>query len=202
MSLWQLKASLEASIFFDSICPSLKLELNFFMPTHYLACDLGADSGRLILGTLDNGRISLEEIHRFPNGAVKVAGALLWDFDRLLNELKNGMTKAAHRKLPISSISTDSWGVDYVVYDERNLPIAPVWCYRDSRTAQGVEIVKEKIEWPVIFAETGIQFMAFNTIFQIATEPPARFAKAKQILLIGDAINFFCSGVARNEVSL
>ena len=172
------------------------------MPTHYLACDLGADSGRLILGTLDNGRISLEEIHRFPNGAVKVAGALLWDFDRLLNELKNGMTKAAHRKLPISSISTDSWGVDYVVYDERNLPIAPVWCYRDSRTAQGVEIVKEKIEWPVIFAETGIQFMAFNTIFQIATEPPARFAKAKQILLIGDAINFFCSGVARNEVSL
>jgi rhamnulokinase len=172
------------------------------MATHYLACDLGAESGRLILGTLDAGKISLEEIHRFPNGAIKVAGALHWDFDRLLNELKLGMTKAAARKLPIASISTDSWGVDYVIYDERGLPMPPVWCYRDSRTAQGVEIVKEKVEWPIIYAETGIQFMAFNTLYQIVTEPPARLARAKQILLIADAINFFCSGVARNEVSL
>ena len=92
--------------------------------------------------------------------------------------------------------------MDYVLYDERGLPMPPVWCYRDSRTAQGVEIVKEKIEWPVIFAETGIQFMALNTIYQIATEPPERLAQAKHILLIGDAFNFFCSGVARNEVSL
>ena len=172
------------------------------MPTHYLACDLGADSGRLMLGTLDNGKVSLEEIHRFPTGATKVAGALHWEFDRLLTELKAGMQKAAERKLPIASISTDSWGVDYVVYDDRNLPMLPVWCYRDSRTAQGVEIVKEKVEWPMIYAETGIQFMALNTIYQIVTEPKERLAKAKQILLIGDAFNFFCSGVARNEVSL
>jgi rhamnulokinase len=172
------------------------------MPTHYLACDLGADSGRVILGTLDGGKVSLEEIHRFPTGATKVAGALHWEFDRLLNELKTGLTKVATRKLPIASISTDSWGVDYVMYDERGLPLLPVWCYRDSRTAQGVEIVKEKVEWPVIFAETGIQFMALNTIYQIATESPERLARTKQILLIGDAINFFCSGVARNEVSL
>jgi len=172
------------------------------MPTHYLACDLGADSGRVILGTLDNGKISLEELHRFPTGATKVAGALHWEFDRLLNELKTGLKKAAERKLPISSISTDSWGVDYVMYDDRGLPMLPVWCYRDSRTAQGVEMVKEKVEWPVIYAETGIQFMALNTLYQIVTEPPERLAKAKHILLIGDAVNFFCSGVARNEVSL
>jgi len=172
------------------------------MPTYYLACDLGADSGRLILGTLDAGKISLEELHRFPTGATKVAGALHWEFDRLLNELKNGLKIAAAKKLPIASISTDSWGVDYVVYDERGLPVSPVWCYRDSRTVGGVEAVKEKIEWPVIYAETGIQFMALNTIYQIVTEPPARLAKAKQLLLIGDAFNFFCSGVARNEVSL
>jgi len=114
------------------------------MPTHYLACDLGADSGRLILGTLDNGKISLEELHRFPTGATKVAGALHWEFDRLLNELKTGLKKAAARQVPIASISTDSWGVDYVLYDERGLPLSPVWCYRDSRTAAGVEIVKER----------------------------------------------------------
>ena len=172
------------------------------MPTHYLACDLGADSGRVILGTLAEGKISLEELHRFPTGATKVAGALHWEFDRLLNELKTGLKKAAAKNLPIASISTDSWGVDYVIYDERGLPLAPVWCYRDSRTAQGVETVKGKVEWPTIYSITGIQFMALNTIYQIVTEPPARLAQAKNILLIGDAFNFFCSGVARNEVSL
>jgi rhamnulokinase len=172
------------------------------MLTHYLACDLGADSGRVILGTLDQGKISLEEIHRFPTGATKVAGALHWEFDRLLNELKAGLKKAAARNLPIASISTDSWGVDYVLYDERGLPLSPVWCYRDARTAAGVEIVNGKLDWPKIYAETGIQFMALNTIYQIVTEPAERLAKARQLLLIGDAFNFFCSGVARNEVSL
>ncbi len=171
------------------------------MGTHYLACDLGADSGRVILGTLDHGKISLEELHRFPTGATKVAGALHWEFDRLLNELKAGLRKAAAKNLPIASISTDSWGVDYVIHDEHGLPMSPVWCYRDSRTAGGVETVRSKVEWPVIYAETGIQFMALNTIYQIVTEPAGRLAQAKHVLLIGDAFNYFCSGIARNEVS-
>ena len=172
------------------------------MSHHYLACDLGADSGRVILGTLDNGKISLEELHRFPTGATKVAGALHWEFDRLLNELKTGLKKAAARNVPIDGISTDSWGVDYVLYDERGLVMSPVWCYRDSRTALGVENVKDKVQWQEIYTETGIQFMSLNTIYQIATEPAKRLAEAKQLLLIGDAFNYFCSGVARNEVSL
>ena len=172
------------------------------MATHYLACDLGADSGRLMLGTLDNGKIAVEELHRFPNGPVKTSGALHWNIDGLFDELKTGLKKAAARKLPIASISSDSWGVDYVLYDERGLVMPPVWCYRDSRTAYGVENVRAKVDWPAIYAETGIQFMALNTIYQLATEPPERLARAKQLLLIGDAFNFFCSGVARNEVSL
>jgi len=172
------------------------------MSTHYLACDLGGDSGRLILGTLDEGKITLEEIHRFPNGPVKTSGALHWNFDGLLNELKNGLKKAAARQLPIAGISTDSWGVDYVLYDERGLVMSPVWCYRDSRTASGVENAKDKVDWPTIYAETGIQFMALNTIYQIVTEPPERLAAAKHLLFIGDAFNYFCSGVARNEVSM
>src|SRR5882724_3468571 len=171
------------------------------MPTHYLACDLGADSGRLMLGTLDGGKIVLEELHRFPNGPVKTSGALHWNFDALLDELKAGLKKAAARNLPIAGISTDSWGVDYVLYDERGLVMQPVWCYRDSRTACGVENARAQIDWPVVYAETGIQFMALNTIYQLAAEPPGRLAKAKQLLLIGDAFNYFCSGVARNEVS-
>lgn len=172
------------------------------MATHYLACDLGADSGRLILGTLDNGKISLEELHRFPTGATKVGNSLHWELDRLLHELRTGLMKAAAKKLPIAGISTDSWGVDYVAYDDRGLPMSPVWCYRDARTAQGVETVKSKISWPEVFAETGIQFMALNTLYQVAAEPAERLARVKHLLCIGDAFNYFCSGVARNEVSL
>jgi rhamnulokinase len=186
---------------FDSALASRKIR-QISMPTHYLACDLGADSGRVILGTLADGKISLEDLHRFPNGAIKVSGALHWNFSGLLEELKIGLQRAAQKNLPIASISTDSWGVDYVLYDERGLPMLPVWCYRDARTAFGVESVNGKIEWPQIYSETGIQFMALNTIYQIATESPERLANAKHLLLIGDAFNFFCSGVARNEVSL
>ena len=172
------------------------------MPTHYLACDLGADSGRLMLGTLDHGKISLEELHRFPNGPVKTSGALHWNFAGLLEQLKTGLKSAAAKNLPIASISTDSWGVDYVLYDERGLVMPPVWCYRDPRTASGVQNARAKVDWPATYAETGIQFMALNTIYQLAAEPPERLARAKQMILLGDAVNYFCSGVARNEVSL
>ena len=172
------------------------------MPTNYLACDLGADSGRLMLGSLEAGKISVQELHRFPNGPTKTNGALYWNIDGLFAELKAGLKKAAATQLPIASISTDSWGVDYVLYDERGLIMPPVWCYRDGRTALGIENVRDKVDWPIIYAITGIQFMAFNTIYQVASEPPERLQQAKQILLIGDAFNYFCSGVARNEVSL
>jgi rhamnulokinase len=155
-----------------------------------------------MLGTLADEKISLEELHRFPNGPVKTSGALHWNIDGLFNELKTGLKKAAAKNLLVASISTDSWGVDYVLYDGHNLIMQPVWCYRDSRTAGGVENAKSKIDWPTIYSETGIQFMSLNTIYQLAAETPERLAKAKQLLLIGDAFNYFCSGVARNEVSL
>lgn len=172
------------------------------MTKHYLACDLGAESGRVMLATLDARKISLEELHRFPNGPVKTDGALHWNIEGLFSELKVGLKKAAARKLPISSISTDSWGVDYVLYDAAGNRLLPVWHYRDARTAKGVENAKARVDWPTIYDETGIQFMALNTIYQLAAEPLERLAGAKQLLLIGDAFNHFCSGVARNEESL
>ncbi len=172
------------------------------MPTHYLAYDLGADSGRLILGSLDDGKVLLKELHRFPNGPVKNNGALYWNIDGLFTELKAGLKQAAVCGLPIASISTDSWGVDYALYDERGLIMPPVWCYRDGRNAVGIENAQAKVDWPTTYSITGIQFLAFNTIYQIASEPPERLGRARQIMLIGDALNHFCSGVARNEVSL
>jgi rhamnulokinase len=155
-----------------------------------------------MLGTLDGGKIFLEELHRFPNTPLKAGGALLWNLDALFAELRAGLKKAAARKLPIASLSTDSWGVDYVLYDQQGRMMSPVWHYRDARTARGVENVKARVDWPTIYSETGIQFMALNTIYQLAAEPPERLAGASQILLIGDAFNYYCSGVARNEESL
>lgn len=172
------------------------------MATYYLACDLGAESGRLMLGALDGGKITLEELHRFPNVPVKVNGGLHWNMDALFTELVTGLRKAAARKLPICSLSTDSWGVDYILYDAHGKMMSPVWHYRDARTARGVENVKARVDWPTIYSETGIQFMALNTIYQLAAEPPERLAQAKQLLLIGDAFNHHCCGAARNDESL
>jgi rhamnulokinase len=172
------------------------------MATHYLACDLGAESGRVMLGNLDAGRIHLEELHRFPNGPVDCHGGLHWNIEGLFAELKTGLEKAAARQLPIASISTDSWGVDYVLYDAEGRMMHPVWHYRDARTSRGVENARARVDWPTTYNETGIQFMGINTIYQLAAEPAERLGGAKQLLLIGDAFNHYCSGVARNEESL
>ena len=85
---------------------------------HYIACDLGAESGRVILGRLREGRVALEEIHRFSNGAVKIAGSLRWDVLRIFDELKTGLRKVAARGVWAESLSVDSWGLDYVLTGE------------------------------------------------------------------------------------
>ncbi len=172
------------------------------MKTHYLACDLGAESGRLMLGSIEDGRLELTELHRFPNTPVKLQGTLTWNISALLESVKVGLKKAAALKLPLASISTDSWGVDYMLYTPTGSPIKPTYHYRDSRTARGVEHVKAKVDWKTVFDETGIQFMPLNTIYQLAAESPARLAQAQQLLLIGDAFNYFLSGVAKAEESL
>jgi rhamnulokinase len=155
-----------------------------------------------MLGTLDGGRLALEEIHRFSNGPVRVEGALHWNLAGLFEALHTGLRQAAARRLPIASISTDSWGVDYVLLDDQERIIEPTFHYRDRRTARGVERVRANVDWPTIFAETGIQFMPLNTIYQLAAESPDRLARARQVLLIGDAFNHHLSGVAKNEESL
>jgi rhamnulokinase len=171
------------------------------MPTHHLACDLGAESGRLMLGTIADGRLALEELHRFPNRVTRTGNSLHWDIPRLFAELKAGLKKAATLKLPIASISTDSWGVDYVLLDARGEVMPPAFHYRDPRTARGVERVRAKVPWPEVFAETGIQFMPLNTLYQLAAEEPARLRAASRVLMIADAFNFWLGGTARIEES-
>jgi rhamnulokinase len=172
------------------------------MTTYYLACDLGAESGRLMLGTLADGKLELDEIHRFPNTPVKTEGSLHWNVPQLFNELTAGLKKAAALNLPIASISTDSWGVDYILYDAHGQIMSPVFHYRDSRTARGVAQAKARVNWETIFAETGIQFMPLNTIYQLAAEPAERLTRADRLLLIGDAFNYYLCGNAKAEASL
>ena len=171
------------------------------MTTHYLSCDLGAESGRLMLGTLTEARLELEELHRFSNTPFRENGALCWNIAQLFVELKTGLKKAAARRVPIQSISTDSWGVDYLLVDADGNLMPPTFHYRDARTARGVATVKSKVDWPTIFQHTGIQFMPLNTIYQLAAETPERLASAGQMLMIADAFNFLLSGEARIEES-
>lgn len=172
------------------------------MLTRHLACDLGAESGRLMLGTLDDRQLSLREIHRFTTGATPSGESLHWDIDRLFGELRTGLRKAGELALPIASISSDSWGVDYLLYDADGNVMQPVFHYRDPRCERGVARTYERISWEAIFAETGLQFLPFNTLFQLAAESPERLASATRVLGIGDGFNAFLSGVAKWEESL
>jgi rhamnulokinase len=169
---------------------------------HYLACDLGAESGRVILGSLVDGKLSLLELHRFANTPVRENGSLKWNIPNLVLEIKEGLRKAVALGLQFAGISTDSWGVDYILFDQSGAMMLPVYHYRDSRSKRGVELTFSKVKWETIFAETGIQYMPINTLFQLASEDLARLRQAKFLLGVGDAINFFLSGLAQIEVSM
>ena len=137
------------------------------MEKHYLAIDLGAESGRVMLGSLADGKLTVEEIHRFANVPVNIQGTLRWDLLNLFSEAKEGLRKAAARGAPISGISTDAWGVDYVLFKEKEAMVTNAFHYRDSRTDGAMEKVFAKVPADLIFAETGIQFMPINTLYQL-----------------------------------
>ena len=172
---------------------------------HYLACDLGAESGRVMLGTLDDDRLTLTELHRFPNGAVSVCASLRWDLLGLFEELKTGLREAAARKIPVAGVSCDSWGVDYVLLHGSEPMLSAPYHYRDDRTDGGLERAFAVAPAEEIFAETGLQFIFINTLYQLHADllqRPAVLACAERFLNIGDYFNFLLSGVPRAEESL
>ena len=172
------------------------------MTTHsYLACDLGAESGRVILGTLDEGRLTLEEVYRFPNGPLHTGGGLRWDIHALWNEIKTGLKLAAGRGQP-ESVSVDSWGVDYVRVDAALTPLALPFHYRDPRTDLVFAAAQKTASPEVIFAETGIQFMPINTLYQLLAEQAEALAETDQFLLIADYFGARLSGIGVAERSL
>jgi rhamnulokinase len=173
-------------------------------PNYYIACDLGAESGRVMLGRLEDGRLELEELHRFPSAAVRVLGSLRWDVLRIFQELKIGLLAVAQRNLPISSLSVDSWGVDYVLINAVHPMLWPPFHYRDARTEETYDKVRANVSSETIFAETGIQFMSINTIYHLASDAEKSrplLELADCFLTIGDYFNYLFSGVPRVDES-
>ena len=172
--------------------------------SHYLAIDLGAESGRVMLGTLQDGRLSLEELHRFSNGAVVIKGSRRWDLLHLYAEIVQGLRNAGARGLPVRSLSADSWGVDYALLQGSEPFLAPPYQYRDERTDGSYERLGE-VTREEIYAATGIQFMTINTLCQLHTDlllRPEILKFADRFLLIADAVNHLLGGEPVAEASL
>ena len=165
---------------------------------YYLAVDIGASSGRHILGHVENGKLVWEEIYRFKNGAYEKDGHFYWDIDGLYKSVIEGMKQAANlSKIPVS-VAVDTWAVDYVLLDENENKISDPYSYRDSRTADGVKSVHHKINRDEVYRRNGIQFQPFNTIYQLASSPD-QLQKAKIFLMIPDYLAFRLTGIKTNE---
>ena len=129
----------------------------------YLAIDIGASSGRHIVGWIENGVWKTDEVFRFPNGVAEREGSLVWDIDALLSHVKRGIALAKAR-YAIESLSIDTWGVDYVLM-KGDETVYPVYAYRDGRTEAFIPRVHEKISFSSLYRHTGIQFQPFNTVY-------------------------------------
>ena len=167
---------------------------------YYLAIDIGASSGRHILGYIDNGRLKLEEIHRFENYITNQNSTLVWDIEHLVNEVKKGIAKCKEiGKIPCT-VAIDTWGVDYVLLDENKKEIKPCFCYRDSRTTAVVDEVESLVSPARLYAKTGIQKQNFNTIYQLyADKKNGKLLNAKYFLMMPEYLSFKLTGVCKNE---
>lgn len=170
---------------------------------HYLAFDLGASSGRAILGFVRNDRLELEEIHRFKNYPYEKDGHYFWDFHALLGELETGLKKAVSIAPGLASFSIDTWGVDYALFRGDELIHDP-YCYRDGRTEAAIEAFHSRISKADFYARNGIQPLVFNTIYQLCAElrddPSA--VDGSTMLLMPDALHFMLTGTATSEITI
>jgi rhamnulokinase len=162
----------------------------------YAAIDLGATSGRVVTGRLEDGRVALEEVHRFPNRPVRLPDGLRWNLLHLFTEALDGLRRAG----PVDGVGVDTWGVDYALLDERGRVLGLPFHYRDARTAGMIERARARIGADELYAVTGIQTMPINTVFQLlADEGSAALAAAKRLALVPDLLAFWLSGELANE---
>lgn len=172
---------------------------------YFLAVDIGASSGRHILSHIEDGKLVLEEIHRFENGFSKKNGHQCWDIDHLFDEIVEGMKKCREMgKIP-ASIGIDTWGVDFVLLDKDGNRLGDAVSYRDSRTKGMDEIVEQIIPLDKLYARTGIQKQLYNTIYQLMSvkqENPDLLNKADTLLFVPEYLTYRLSGQKVSEYTI
>lgn len=168
--------------------------------TYHVAIDIGASSGRVILAKTD-GKLEINEIHRFKNSFTRSCGHDRWNITQLINDILLGLEKVKAFGVDTCTIGIDTWAVDYVLLDENGDLLAEPVAYRDSRTQGVMKKVFEKIPKNDIYQKTGIQFLNFNTLYQLYTEDSKLLSKAKDILLIPDYIAYRLTGKKTGEVT-
>ena len=172
------------------------------MSKYYLAIDIGASSGRHILGSVQDGKMVLEEVYRFDNRQVHVNGHDCWDMDNLWNGILGGLRACKDLgKIP-ATVGIDTWAVDYVLLDGEDRMVGDAVAYRDSRTEGMDAVVEALIPARELYERTGIQKQLFNTIYQLAAlkqEHPEQLEQARSLLMIPDYFNFLLTGVKKQE---
>jgi rhamnulokinase len=172
----------------------------------YIAVDLGAESGRVMLGRIADGRLSLEQLHRFSNGPVDEHGSLRWDFDRLLSEIKTGIGQAARKAGgKIGGIGVDTWGVDFGLLGAGGELLEKPYHYRDSRTNGMMDKAFALMPKRRVYESTGIQFMQLNSLYQVLAMRLANspvLAKTERLLFMADLFSYFLCGKAVGEYTL
>ncbi len=169
---------------------------------YYLAVDIGASSGRHILGWMENGKLRLEEIYRFANGLMEKNGHLCWDMERLVQEVINGLKKCHELNRIPTSMGIDTWGVDFVLLDKEGKILGDTVAYRDSRT-QGMDTeVYKVISEAELYGRNGIQKQLFNSIYQLMAikhEHPEYLEQAETFLMVPEYLNYRLTGICKNE---
>jgi rhamnulokinase len=167
----------------------------------YVALDFGAESGRTIVGRFDGDQLAIQPVHRYANTPVRMAGTLYWDFPRQLNDIFDGMRRAAADG-PVASVSVDTWGVDYGFIDDRGRLMANPVHYRDTRHEGMLEAAFKIVPRDEIYMATGIQFMSINTLYQLLSEVRDEdpiLKDADTLLMMPDIFNHFLCGASVAE---
>lgn len=172
------------------------------MKNHYVACDLGAESGRVVLGTLGNDELTISETHRFENAPIKEGDSLQWNIPYLYQETLEGLRMIAGYEESIASVSCNSWASDYLLFGSDGAVITPAYHRSDRRSEDGRKKVFSKVRWETVYEETGVQQMPTNTLFQLGAEKWLRLRRASHLMPVADAFNFLLGGLPRVEMSL
>ncbi len=166
---------------------------------YFLAVDIGASSGRHIVGWLENGQLQTKEVYRFPNGVESENGHLIWNIGALFSYVKNGIDEALKAFPSIKSLSIDTWGVDYVLM-KGDKEVLPCYAYRDGRTEAVIPQVHEKMSFAELYRRTGIQFQPFNTIYQLYADKLAgRLEGVTDYLMMPEYLLYKLCGVKAHE---